>query len=42
MALPPTFSNRVRLQSGRVPDRQAAPNIIGQAATVLGRTIGQI
>lgn len=42
MALPPTFSNRVRLQAGRVPDRVAAPNVIGQAAGLLGRTIGQI
>ena len=42
MALPPTFSNRVRLQAGRVPERQGAPSAVGQAATVLGRTIGAI
>lgn len=42
MALPPTFTNRVRLQAGRVTAREAAPSAIGQVASVLGRTMGQI
>lgn len=42
MALPPTFTNRARLQAGRVPDRQGAPSAIGQAASIIGRTMGQI
>ena len=42
MALPPTFSNRVRLQAGRVADRYAAPSVLGQVASVVGRTMGQI
>lgn len=42
MVLPPTFSNRVRLQAGRVADRYAAPSVLGQVASVVGRTMGQI
>lgn len=42
MALPPTFSSRTRLQVGRVPDRRASPSVIGQAASIIGRTMGQM
>lgn len=42
MALPTTFSNRVRLQAGRVPERQGTPSPVGQVATILGRTMGVV
>ncbi|MFY9350665.1 MAG: hypothetical protein WBL20_07730 [Sphingobium sp.] len=42
MALPPTFSSRVRLQAGRVPDRMASPNPLGTTLSLIGRAGQQI